>query len=66
MDEKPPTPERKPEPMTQELYDLWREAWQPDHSHQTPLSLDQMNEIMQMFDMTALDVFGIEEEELHA
>ena len=25
-----------------------------------------MNEIMQMFDMTALDVFGIEEEELHA
>ena len=65
MDEKPPTPERDP-PMTQELYDLWREAWQPYHSHQTPPSLDQMNQIMQMMSITALDIFGIEEEELHA
>lgn len=49
--------------MNPELYDLWRECWQAEHPHQTPPTIEQVNRLMKMFQFTAAELFGFEEQE---
>jgi hypothetical protein len=45
--------------MTPHLYAIWQEAWCREHPAKVPPTLEQVRDLMEMFDITAKEIFGL-------
>lgn len=46
--------------MTEEIYNLWREAWTEEHPGRVPPTFEQWAHIIEMFGFTPSELFNLE------